>query len=331
MKFMLLLLITSPVARTLAVERSQPENLQWEVFEPSKPKGERDFANAEIIAKLDDEIPDEYLLGPGDVVNVQVWEQANLGGTRTLGPDGKLSLPLVGTLVFGGLSRTQAQAMVQGAYSKYYKGPVVNLDIREYNNNSVFVLGRVQEARLIPLTGQGTLLEVISQVTLQLGDQNTMKNCAIVRGGTKIIWVSLEEILLHGNMALNLKLTNGDVVYLPQEQDAKIYVMGDVRKPGAYRLTSRMSVLDGLMGAGGPTENASKNQMMLIRREGNKVKRLRLSVRELRKGNFESNVALVENDIIFVGRRALGHFRYIFSSLNPFTSLLVLGESLKAN
>lgn len=298
----------------------------WELFEPATPKDQKDFATERIIANLNATVPDEYILGPGDVVNIQVWQQADLSGTRTLGPDGVVTLPLVGDVPLGDKSRSGAQQYLAEAVSKFYKNPIVTLEVAEYHNNNVFVLGQLPTPGLMRITGRGTLLEVLTQVPSQMGVETTMSKCALIRGNDTIVWVDLHAMLRQGNLGLNLKLANNDVIYLPHEEEAMVYVMGEVQRPGAYRLKPGMSFLDGLMEAGGATLDGRKNSIELIRRQEGVSQRIRLKTRDLRNGDLSANVALAENDIIYVGRRPLAQISYFFGSLSPFSSLLVIEE-----
>lgn len=301
-----------------------PSHPKDPAFQPAQSKA-LPYAGPETIQELNASIPKEYLLGPGDLVDVQVWEQPKLSGQQTIGPDGMVALQLIGPVEVQSLTRTQAAAALQKAFEKYYREPIVTLQVLEYKNNRAFVMGRVERPGLIRFDGQGTLLELLAMAGSQPvdGPGNRLEKCAVIRGKDKIVWIDLDELLLGGNMSLNINIANNDVVYIPDEQDAMVYVMGEVLTPGAYRLTPQMSFLDGLMGAGGPSEDARKGSMALVRNIDGKAHVLKVSLRDFKKGNYANNIELQENDIIFVSRKGLAHLNYVLRQLSPFATLAI--------
>ena len=77
-----------------------------------------------------------------------------------------------------------------------------------------------------------------------------LTRCAVIRN-KKILWVDLKR-LLNGDLSLNIRLKRNDTVYVPDAYDTSVYVLGEVNKPGVYRLTPKMSFLDALGQAGYP-------------------------------------------------------------------------------
>lgn len=310
----------------------EPVKPQWEEFKPAIPKDGKVFSTEEMVDQLNASVPDQYLLGPGDVLNIQVWQQPELSGMRTLGPDGVITVPLIGDLPLGGATREVARNTITSSISRFYKDPIVTLEVSEYHNNNIFVLGHLAQPGLMSITGRGTLLEAITQVALAQGVQTSLTKCALIRGKETIVWIDLRAMLREGNLRLNLKLANNDILYLPDEEEANVYVMGEVQRPGAYRLKPQMSFLDALLSAGGPTVNGRQNHVELVRRDSTgKIHLLRLKARDLRKGDLSANVALQENDLIYVGRRPLAHINYFFSSLNPLANMLLVQDIIDNN
>ncbi len=108
-----------------------------------------------------------------------------------------------------------------------------------------------------------------------------LTRCAIIRGKDTIIWIDLNDLLQNGNMALNAKILNNDVIFIPESQSELVYVMGEVRTPGAYNMTGRLTIMDSLMLAGGPTDDADTTTIYLIRKgEGKQgsVREINLSI-----------------------------------------------------
>jgi polysaccharide export outer membrane protein len=212
----------------------------------------------------------------------------------------------------------------------YYKRPEVSLVIKEYNNNKAFVLGRIENPGAVKFPGKGTLLEALSLAggLPVLHKDITLTRCAIIRGKDLVIWVDLRELLHNGNMALNARIKNNDVIFIPESQDELIYVMGEVSNPGAISLSSQMTYLDALMMAGGPSKGANLEKTYILRFNGQDraVKEINLS-RMLEKGELQHNVQLQDNDVLYVAESGVSNFNYKLSQLMPFLQVLSLSAS----
>ncbi|MFM8443557.1 MAG: polysaccharide biosynthesis/export family protein, partial [Methylococcus sp.] len=143
----------------------------------------------------------------------------------------------------------------------------------------------------------------------------------------KILWVDVGR-LLAGDLTLDIKLQRNDVVYIPDAFDTSVYVLGYVGKPGAYRLTPQMSLLDALAQAGGPSEDSDRNHIHLIRPD--KGVNLEVDLEELLTPDQKLIVALKEGDIIYVPRNGVEKFSYLLRKLSPFTQMLTIGATASA-
>lgn len=308
----------------------EPQAPSVPAFENAMRSDHERFTDAEAIRRIDESLPKEYLLGPGDVVEIEVLDQPDLSGRHTIGPDGTLTLPLVGELAVESLTRGQAAEAVREALSEFYRDPMANLRILEYHNNHVYVLGRVSNPGLITFKGRPNLLEALSLAGAipVLDSTAQLTKCAVIRGKHQIIWIDLKELLQGGNLTLNLRLANKDVIFIPDGGDALVYVMGEVRSPGAYRITAGMSFLDALMLAGGMTLDGKQRNVALIRNEQGEAKLLNVNMAEFREGDFAANMLLKENDIIYVHRKKLAKLNYILRQISPFTQWFLLDRAL---
>lgn len=106
--------------------------------------------------------PDEYVLGPGDVIQVVVWRNEHLSKTVPIRPDGKISLPLVDDLQAAGTTPSQLKEMVAKGLRHYIDNPIVTVIVSEVNNYKVSVLGEVKKPGVYLLKGRTTVLEAIS-------------------------------------------------------------------------------------------------------------------------------------------------------------------------
>jgi polysaccharide export outer membrane protein len=106
---------------------------------------------------------EEYTLGPGDEVTVDVPGRPELTGAHTIGPDGRISMPVAGVVAIGGLTRDQAGAALTQSLSAYYASISATVAVQKYAGNRVLVLGNVEHPGIVLFDGTPTLLEALSR------------------------------------------------------------------------------------------------------------------------------------------------------------------------
>jgi polysaccharide export outer membrane protein len=148
--------------------------------------------------------------------------------------------------------------------------------------------------------------------------------CAIFRGRDRIAWIDLRRLLTGEDLSLNVRLQRNDIVYIPDADDQLVYVLGEVKTPGAYQVTPNMSFLDALARAGGPSEDATTDKLYVVRPQLRS--HLEFSLQDLLRPTPELNVAVEEGDIIYVPRRGLAKFGYVMRQLSPLSFLVLLGR-----
>jgi len=226
------------------------------------------------------------------------------------------------------LTREEAAGRVRASLERFYTDPSVQFSVEQYVSNRITVLGRVQNPGLLSFDHPPTLLETLAKAgSLPVIDkQATLTRCAIFRGRDKVIWVDLKRLLNGGQTHLNLRMQPGDLVYIPDSADTMVYVLGAVHRPGAYRLTPDMSVMDALATAGGPNEDGQPNEIGVYRPARQAVERI--SLQNLMGGRQRVNFALEEGDVIFVPKSGIAEFGYFMRQIAPGLSLLTIGAAV---
>jgi polysaccharide biosynthesis/export protein len=297
-----------------------------------KPAGKADriaFPDAAELARLDAAADTVQRIGAGDVLSVNVWGRAELSAHYVVGPDGRITLPLAGSVKVADDTRETAATRIREQLTRYYTAPSVTVGIEQYTSNRITVLGRVQNPGALQFEHAPTVLEVLARAgALPVIDkQATLTRCAIFRGRDRLIWIDLKKLLNQGDMAQNLRLLPGDLVYIPDSFDTLVYVMGEVGKPGAYRLTPNMSLLDALAQAGGPNEDAAPDEIGIYRPGTRAVQRVPL--RSLLTADHSVNFALEEGDVIYVPKSGIADFGYVTRQLASGLTMLTVGALLK--
>lgn len=307
-------LMRTPEAEPAPIPKAAP-------FKAAEKLRSEALMSKEDLALLEESQNPVYRLGSGDTVRVDVFGRPEVSGKHIIGPDGVVTIPVVGNLTLNELTREDARGLIEDKLRRYFSAPHVTLGVDDYSSNQVTVLGRVERSGMQKFPHPPTLAEVLAGAGAMpiLDKQATLTRCAIMRGRDKLIWVDLKA-LLSGDPAYNLRMKRGDIVFIPDSSDTSIYVLGQVLKPGSYRLTPRMTVLDALAQAGGPNEDAQTGQIGLYRAAANTVQYFKVS--ELMDPSRSANYSLEDGDVLFVPKRGIAEFGYVMRQILPGIGLL---------
>jgi polysaccharide export outer membrane protein len=306
-----------------------PEAKGAPIFRPIERASQTELLDKEALALLEEDSNPVYTIGSGDVVKLDVYGRPEVSGRHIVGPDGQITVPIIGNIALSNSTREEARERLQKSVQRYYSSPHVTLSVEEYASNQVTVLGRVERAGMQKFPHPPTLAEVLAGAGAMpiMDKQATLTRCAILRGRERMIWVDLKA-LLNGDPAYNLRMKKGDIIFIPDSADTAVYVLGQIAKPGSYRLTPRMSLLDAIAQAGGLSEDAKPSQIGVYRAGTKQVEVVAFD--DLIAANRSMNYALEDGDVIFVPRSNIGDFGYYMRQISPGMSVLNFGLSVKA-
>lgn len=282
-------------------------------------------ASVKALKEFEAERSEGYQLGPGDVVDVTVWAHPELSAKHTIGPDGKIQIPFVGSLKISGMTADRAGEFITRELSEDYVGPLATVQIDQYTDNQILVLGHVSQPGVLHFTDQPTLLEALARATGTAGD-SSLTRCAVFRGNNRMVWIDLRPLLRGQDTLLNIRLRRNDIVYVPNPSDQLVYVMGQVSKPGAYPLTPDMSFLEALADAGGPTDAAQPSEIVLVHPDQH-VQQV-VNLHDYLHGKNVQNYALNRGDIVYVPKNGLAKFGWVLEQINPLTTNAIFGAAL---
>ncbi|HKX19296.1 MAG TPA: SLBB domain-containing protein [bacterium] len=237
--------------------------------------------------------PKEYVLGPGDAVDVVVYGQADLSEIVTVKPDGMIALPLVGQVKAAGRTTAQLEQDLVAAYRKYLKAPTVSVKVNQFRTNRIYVLGQVFHPGQYELKPSAGILELLAAA----GGPTTRADLAkavLIRDKTDTTQLDLVTAIKQSKDPA-VALEPEDVVYIP-ETDARIIVLGQVNKPGAYDLLEGQRVTDLIAGAGGPTAKAALAQAFVVRGE----QQIPVDLKKALAGDPGADIVLQPRDMMVV-------------------------------
>lgn len=162
----------------------------------------------------------DYIIGPGDVLQVFVWRNPELSVTVPVRPDGKISTPLVENMVAVGKTAPQLSRDMEGVLSEYVRQPKVNIIITGAASVSshVNVVGQVMHPSAVPYHEGMTVMDAILAVggLGQFASGNRSKIVRMENGHETVIKVKVADLVNNGDVRQNLPLKPGDVLVVPQ-------------------------------------------------------------------------------------------------------------------
>jgi polysaccharide export outer membrane protein len=159
----------------------------------------------------------EYIIGPQDVLRIDVWKEPEISRTIPVRPDGKISLPLLNDMQASGLTALQLSKAIREGLTKFLTSPEVTVTVVEINSRRVYITGEVVRAGALPLLPNMTVLQALSSAGgfTQFAKQ---KNIYVLRneGGTQVKHpFNYKEVLKGKNEDENILLQPGDVIVVP--------------------------------------------------------------------------------------------------------------------
>lgn len=212
----------------------------------------------------------EIRIGPGDLISVEVYPDENFSREVRVAQDGSVTLPLVGTLRWKGMSVSQAEAMLEALLRDgYYRDPRVLIRIVEPYSSVVGILGAVVKPQMIPVYGATDVLKILG--TAGGFVQQASGRLIVVRGGNAssakdVHILDGRALLERGDMGQNIQVFAGDTIFAPSTE--RIYVFGQVETPGSYDYAQGITLLRAITLAGGFTDTAKEGSVEVLRRTG---------------------------------------------------------------
>ncbi len=317
------------------VKQQQIENLK-----PSERRTAVEVPTENSVFKVIDGVA-EYKIDPGDTLEITLWE-----GTRPkredilVRPDGKISFGFVEDLSVKGLTSSQLDHLLTTYVKEYVKTPRIDVVVKKHNSKFVKLMGAV--AYNGPGTGPGkynlagktTALEIIARAGGPSQDAN-LRNVRIRRKSGQSLSLNLYKTLLQGDLSQNPILDADDLVFIPTLKEAgnRVYVFGEVEKPGTYTFVgSDIRLLDVISEAGGATVNAAEYETRIVRGDPTQPEILAANVRSLvEQGDRSQNVALISGDMVYVPRSGIGDVNRWIEQIWPSLRSLATATSIVVN
>lgn len=234
-------------------------------------------------------VPAEYMIGPGDSLNVQLFGKENNQYTLTVGRDGAIQFPGLGPISLIGLSFAEVRELLQQKISQSMIGIESNITMGELRSIRIFVAGDAFQPGSYTVSSLSTITQAlfISGGVNQIG---SLRDIQIKRAGKTVGRLDLYDLLLRGDASGDIRLQSGDVVFIPSS-GGSVSVMGEVRRPAIYELKNNETMADVIRMASGLNPGAYPKASTVERYSNESVKTV-ISVDLTENGGLNT---LVEN------------------------------------
>jgi len=237
----------------------------------------------------------EYVIGDGDGLMISVWGVPELSVGVTVRPDGKITLPAIGDVPASGYTPMKLAERLTERLKEVVKAPIVTVTVTGITNNKVYVIGGGVPSGINVLTGRTTLMKFMTRFGSYKGAD--LLRAYVMRDGKKLD-VNFYDLLIKGDLSNDPLLMSEDIIYVPDIEGNKIYIMGAVNSPKITYHREGYKILDAILEAGGMTKFASENSV-LVQRKGSAT--LTVRVKDLMKdGDLSQNIYLMPGDFIIV-------------------------------
>lgn len=241
--------------------------------------------------------PDNYVLGPGDEVIIDVWGDSQMTIEATVSPDGKIFVSNVGPVTLAGLAISEAAQRLRGSlaaiYEGLYDGSVkMKLSLGSIRSIQVNVAGEVASSGTYTLPSLATLFHALHMAggVEQLG---TLRSIKVYRGGKLFSDVDVYDYILNGKTDKDIALRDGDLVTVAA-YGKLAEVSGEVKRPMFYEMKGSETIGDLVRFAGGFTNDANRKMVSVTRRQGGEYRSFTVD-----SGDFDTFV-LEDGDVVSV-------------------------------
>ena len=237
--------------------------------EPARKVFGRDIFNKKNLSfepNMNIATPQNYRLGPGDAVIVDVFGASQKTFTATVSPDGDINIEGYGPVQVSGMTVAQANAHLRSQLGARYRSSQVRLTVGQTKTIMVNVMGEVNAPGTYTLSAFASVFHALYMAGGP-NDLGTLRNIKVYRSNKLVTTVDVYDYMLNGKLTGNVRLADNDVIVVGP-YDCLVNITGKVKRPMFYEMKKNESVGTLLKYAGGFTGDAYKNAVRLIRKTG---------------------------------------------------------------
>ena len=212
-------------------------------------------------------VPSEYKVGPGDVIQIQMYGKENQEHELRVSRNGSLQLPEMGPITVTGMTFDEVKELLTKRIQENYLGVDVSISLGELRSIRVLLAGEAHKPGSYTVSSLSTITQALF-VSGGVSDIGSLRDIQLKRNGKLVGSFDLYELLLKGDASQDLRLQSGDVVFIPAVGKT-VSVKGEVRRPAIYELKGKETMADLLRLAAGLKANAYPKKALLQRYDVN--------------------------------------------------------------
>ena len=242
--------------------------------------------------------PQNYRLGPGDEVIIDIWGNSEDHMRQTISPEGSIMISQIGPVFLNGMTISEANNHIKSAFTKKYAGMAnsdtdIQVTLGQVRTIQVDIMGEVAAPGTFRMSPFSSVFHALYRAG-GINDIGSLRNIQVLRNGKKIAGVDIYDYLFKGQSAGNIRLQEGDVIIVPPYTQL-VTIDGNVKRPMYYEIKPGETVQTLIDYSGGFTGDAYSEMVRLARQSGTENELYNISQAEF------SSYRLKDGDIITVG------------------------------
>lgn len=217
--------------------------------------------------------PEDYRLGPGDQVIIEIWGYSEASISQTISPEGKINISQIGPVYLSGLTIKEASEKIRKALRSKYAGiggdtpnSEVSITLGDIRTIQVNVMGEAKVPGTYRLSSFATVFSALYRAG-GVTETGSLRDIEVVRGGTKVADVDVYGYLFDGKSESDIRLQDGDIIIIPPYVKI-VELAGGVKRPMLYEMAGDETVADAVKYSGGFLSSANKGSVRVERKSG---------------------------------------------------------------
>lgn len=208
--------------------------------------------------------PQNYVIGPGDELIIDIYGATQESNALTVSPDGDVVVPDYGPIHVCGLTMSAAQSRIRSKLGSYFQSSEIKTTLGQTRTIMVNVMGEVKAPGTYSISAFSTVFHALYMAG-GISDLGTLRSIKVYRQGRQISVVDIYEFILNGRLAGNVRLQDNDVIQVGA-YDCIVDITGKVKRPMAYEMKASESLATLIKYSGGFTGDAYKNLVRVLRK-----------------------------------------------------------------
>lgn len=240
--------------------------------------------------------PVNYVIGPGDELDIKVWGSIDFNIRQVVDRDGKITLPQLGSFGLSGIRVEKLDETLKKQIGRFYKGFEVSGTLSKLRSIQIYVVGNAKKPGAYTVSGMSTLVSAIFESNGP-SQHGSLRKIRLIRDGKEISQIDLYEFMKNGESSGNVKLMSGDLIQIPAV-GKRVALLGAIDGQAIYELKDKDDTLGGLLNFIGEENTLISHKKVIIERIIKDSENSNRSIEEIAFDNDGLKTNLKDGDLI---------------------------------